>query len=58
MEVSRIEEYEKALHEYFKKEHPNILKKIAKKKEIDAKLDEAIASALEKFNKEFKGEKD
>jgi len=58
IEVSRIKEYEEALYEYFAKEHADILKRIAKKKEIDAKLDGTIASAIEKFNQEFKGEKD
>jgi F-type H+-transporting ATPase subunit alpha len=58
IEVSRIKEYEKKLLEFFEKEHANILKKIAKKKEIDAELDGAIASILEKFSQEFKGEKD
>jgi F-type H+-transporting ATPase subunit alpha len=58
IDTSRIKEYEEALYEYFKKERADILKKIAKKKEIEAELDEAIASALEEFNRKFKGEKD
>ncbi|NIM90280.1 MAG: F0F1 ATP synthase subunit alpha [Candidatus Aminicenantes bacterium] len=58
MDISQIREYEEALYEYFKKEQGSILKKIAKKKKIEPELDEAIASALEEFNKRFKGEKD
>lgn len=56
-EVSELKEYEKRLYEYFDKEHPEILKKIAEKKEIDTVLDEAIAKALKEFNRRFKEEK-
>lgn len=56
-EVSELKEYEKRLYEYFDKEHPEILKKIAEKKEIDAALDETIAKALEEFNRRFKEER-
>ncbi len=58
IDISRIKEYEESLYEYFKKEKADILKKIAKKKEIEADLDEAIASALEEFTKKFRGGKD
>ncbi len=56
-EVSQIKEYEEELYEYFEKEHQDLLKEIAEKKEIDAKLDEAIGKSLEKFNSIFKEEK-
>ena len=58
IKVSQIKEYEEALYEYFTKEHADILKKIAKRKEIDDELDEAIGSALKEFNKKYKGEED
>jgi F-type H+-transporting ATPase subunit alpha len=57
-EVDRIKEYEKRLFEHFEKEHKDLLKKIAEKKEIDAELDEAINAALKEFNLKFKEEKE
>lgn len=56
-EVDKIKEYEMKLYEYFEEKHPDLLKKIAEKKEIDADLDEAIGKALKEFNRMFKGEK-
>ena len=56
-EVSQIKEYEKKLYEYFEEEHPDLLKKIAEKKEIDSELDEAIGKSLKEFNSTFKQEK-
>ncbi|MCK4495558.1 MAG: F0F1 ATP synthase subunit alpha, partial [Candidatus Aminicenantes bacterium] len=49
-EVSQIEEYEQKLYDYFEKEHADLLKKIAEKKEIDPDMDEAISSVLKTFN--------
>lgn len=57
-EVSQLKEYEEKLYESFDKEHPEMLKKIAEKKEIDADLDEAISAALTAFNQKFKEEKE
>lgn len=57
-EVSQLQEYEKKLFEHFEKEHGDILKKIAEKKEIDTNLDETISSVLETFNRKFKEEKE
>ena len=54
--VEKIKEYEEALYEFVEKEHPNLLKKIAEKKEIDNSLNEAVTAALKEFNKKFKGE--
>jgi F-type H+-transporting ATPase subunit alpha len=51
--VERIRDYETRLYAYMEKEKPEILAKIAAKKEIDAKLEEAIAGALAEFNKRF-----
>ena len=56
-EVSQLQEYEKRLFEHFEKEHGDILKKIAEKKEIDTNLDETISTILETFNQKFKEEK-
>ncbi len=54
--VNRIREYETKLFQYLGKEHPDILKKVAEKKALDAALDEAIASALQEFSQVFKKE--
>ncbi len=56
--VERIKEYEKKMFEHFEKEHADLLKKIAKKKEIDDELDEAIHAALKDFNLKFREEKE
>jgi len=53
-----IKEYEKKLFEYAKKEKSDLLKNIAKKKEINHETDEALNSLLTEFNKEFKKEKE
>ncbi len=55
-EVGLIKKYEKKLYDYLEKNHPDLLRKIAEKGEIDAKLDESIASALNEFNLKFKEE--
>jgi F-type H+-transporting ATPase subunit alpha len=57
-EVSQLKEYEEKMYEFFDKEHPEMLKKIAEKEEIDADLDEAISTALKTFNQKFKEEKE
>jgi len=57
-EVERLKEYERKMFEHFEKEHADLLKKIAKKKEIDAELDEAIHAALKDFNLKFREEKE
>jgi len=54
--VNRIREYELKLYEFLEKEHPDILEKIAQRKSIDTALDEAVASALKTFGRQFKGE--
>ena len=56
--ASQLKEYEEKLYEFFDKEHPEMLKKIAEKKEIDANMDEAISAALTTFNQKFKEEKE
>ncbi|MBM3284743.1 MAG: F0F1 ATP synthase subunit alpha, partial [Candidatus Aminicenantes bacterium] len=54
--VARIQAYEAKLYAFMEKEHPNLLKKIAEKKSLDAELDEAIGAALKDFNARFKRE--
>jgi F-type H+-transporting ATPase subunit alpha len=54
--VARIHDYEKALYEYFDKEHPDILTALRERKQIDTALDEAIGASLVDFNKRFKQE--
>jgi F-type H+-transporting ATPase subunit alpha len=53
-EVNQAKEYEEKLYQFFEKEQADLLKKIAKKGEIDGGLDEAISSALKDFNLKFK----
>ena len=52
--VDRIRAYEKKLYEFVERNHPDILTRIAEKKQIDAALDEAITGALEEFVAAFK----
>jgi F-type H+/Na+-transporting ATPase subunit alpha len=52
--VDRIRAYEKKLYEFVERNHPDILTRIAEKKQIDAALDEAITEALEEFVAAFK----
>jgi F-type H+/Na+-transporting ATPase subunit alpha len=54
--VGRMEEYEEKLYDYLKKEHQDLLNKIAEKKEISADLDEAMDEALTRFNQLFREE--
>lgn len=57
-EVSRAGDYERRMYAHFEKEHPELLQKIAEKKEIDADLDEAVSQALTAFNQQFQEEKE
>lgn len=54
--VDQIHRYEKNLFDLFDREHPELQKEIAEKKEISAELDEKIARIMTSFNQEFKGE--
>ncbi len=51
--VARIQEYERRLFDLCDREHPDLLKEIAAKKEIDAELDARIAELLTEFNRAF-----
>jgi len=51
--VARIREYETKLYAFIEKEKPEILSQIAERKQIDARLEEAVAAALTEFNKRF-----
>jgi F-type H+-transporting ATPase subunit alpha len=53
-DVDRLGDYETRLYSYFTEEHPDILEKIEEKKEIDGDLEEALGTAIETFNKQFK----
>jgi F-type H+-transporting ATPase subunit alpha len=55
-DASEIHSYEEKLFAHFDQDHPDLLKKIAEKKEIDAALDDQIAKALTAFNQKFKEE--
>ena len=52
--VPRIRDYETKLYAFIEKEKPEILSRIAERKQIDARLDEAVAAALAEFNKRFR----
>ena len=52
--VDRIRAYEKKLYEFVEQNHPDILTRIAEKKQIDAALDEALTEALQEFVAAFK----
>ncbi len=54
--IDVIKEYERRLYEHFETQHPDMLKKIAKEKELSAELDEAINKAMTSFNKIFREE--
>jgi len=52
--VNQIREYEKKMDEFMEKTHPEILMKLAEKKQIDAALDDAIGEALKDFSQKFR----
>ena len=54
--VDRIREYEKKLFAFVEAERPDVLTRIAAKKQIDGALDEDIGAALVEFNVRFKAE--
>ncbi|MBP1660064.1 MAG: synthase subunit alpha [Candidatus Aminicenantes bacterium] len=54
--VDRVREYEKKLFAFVEAERPDLLTRIAAKKQIDASLDEDIGAALTEFNVRFKAE--
>ena len=54
----RIKAYEKKLFAFIETKHPDVLVRIAEKKQIDSSLDEDIGAALAEFNAEFKKEAD
>jgi F-type H+-transporting ATPase subunit alpha len=55
-EVEDIKEYKQKLFEYAQKEEAELMKKIARKKELSQETDEALNSLLTDFNKMFKQE--
>ena len=52
--VEAIRDYEAKLYAFLERDKAGILTQIAEKKQIDAKLDEAIAAALAEFGTRFK----
>jgi F-type H+-transporting ATPase subunit alpha len=53
VEVRLIKQYEQELYESLDREHKDLLRKLAEKKEIDAELDGKISGLLEEFSKDF-----
>ena len=54
--LARIREYEKKLFAFVEAERPDLLTRIAVKKQLDASLDEDIGAALAEFGARFKAE--
>ncbi|MDH4196675.1 MAG: F0F1 ATP synthase subunit alpha [Candidatus Aminicenantes bacterium] len=52
--TERIRDYEKKLYAFVERNHPDILTRLAEKKQIDAALDEAVTAALREFSAAFK----
>jgi F-type H+-transporting ATPase subunit alpha len=53
-----VKAYEKKLFAFVETNHPDVLVRIAEKKQIDSSLDEDISTVLAEFNAEFKKEAD
>jgi len=53
-----VKAYEKKLFAFVETNHPDVLVRIAEKKQIDSSLDEDIGTVLAEFNAEFKKEAD
>jgi F-type H+-transporting ATPase subunit alpha len=51
--VKKIRQYETGLYTFMENERPDVLRRIAEKKSIDAALDGEIAAALQEFNERF-----
>jgi len=58
IEIENIKRFEKEYIEYLEVKHPQLLPKLAEKKEIDEEIDKEMVSALESFLKGFKQETD
>ncbi len=54
--TDRIRDYEKKLFAFVEAERPDLLTRIAAKKQIDSSLDEDIGTAITEFNVRFKAE--
>jgi F-type H+-transporting ATPase subunit alpha len=54
--VERVRAYEQKLYEFIERNHPDLLTRLAEKKQIDAALDEALTEALQEFVAAFKQE--
>ena len=56
--LDRVKAYEKKLFAFVETNYPDLLVRIAEKKQIDSSLDTAVTEALTEFNAEFKKEAD
>jgi len=56
IEIENIKRFEKEYVAYLEVKHPELLPKLAEKKEIDEEIDKEMVSALESFLKGFKQE--
>ena len=54
--VKKIRQYETGLYTFMENERPEVLRRIAERKTIDAALDGEIAAALQEFNLRFQKE--
>ena len=51
--VDDVKRYEKELYTFLEEKHPDVLKKIAEKKQLTSELDEELRTVLEEFNSIF-----
>ena len=51
--VDDVKRYEKELYTFLEEKHPDVLKKIAEKKQLTSELDEELRKVLEEFNSIF-----
>ena len=56
--VDQVKAYEKKLFAFVETNHPDLLVKLAEKKQIDSSLDTAVTAVLTEFNALFKKESD
>jgi F-type H+-transporting ATPase subunit alpha len=56
VDIQNIKRFEKEYIEYLEVKHPDLLPKLAERKEIDEEIDKEMVNALESFLKGFKQE--
>ena len=54
IDLKDVKAYESSLHSFFKKDHPDLLKKIKETGDLEKELEEELKEALDAFNANFK----